>query len=262
MPPADERGRRPPSGRPAAAWRSRFAARAGRPGAGEHAVDAPRGDDRAQQLRLEPLGDEVRDGHRPPAQEPVGVAPRAGRGTCGPRRAAFQRCAGPGPSMGGGVIGKSGARSAADPAEALVELRDTASASVAEKAPRAPGPCAAASSWRSRVPAVGRRREDAHVRAKPARVRAGRELELPRDPRAGAGRRSGRGSGPEAGMDLLGDGRAADDVAPLEHERAQPGLGQIGRGDEAVVPAADDDDVPPDRRPLVRPFPSSSPRGP
>ena len=32
-------------------------------------------------------------------------------------------------------------------------------------------------------------------------------------------------------------------LAPLEHERLQAGLGQEGRGREAVVAAADDDDV-------------------
>ena len=30
-------------------------------------------------------------------------------------------------------------------------------------------------------------------------------------------------------------------VAGLEHHGAQPGAGEVGRGDEAVVPAADDD---------------------
>ena len=37
--------------------------------------------------------------------------------------------------------------------------------------------------------------------------------------------------------------RAADDRAGLEHERAQPGLGEVGRGDQPVVPGADDDRV-------------------
>ena len=38
-------------------------------------------------------------------------------------------------------------------------------------------------------------------------------------------------------------GRAADDRAGLEHERAQAGPGEVGRGDEPVVAAADDDGV-------------------
>ena len=48
---------------------------------------------------------------------------------------------------------------------------------------------------------------------------------------------------PEAGSELLGDGRAADEVAPLEDERLEAGLGQVGAVDQAVVPAADDDGV-------------------
>ena len=54
---------------------------AGRPGAGEHPVDAARRDRRAQQLRLEPLGDEIRDGHRAPAQQPVRVPLGQARGS-------------------------------------------------------------------------------------------------------------------------------------------------------------------------------------
>ena len=34
-------------------------------------------------------------------------------------------------------------------------------------------------------------------------------------------------------------------VEPLEDEDRQAGLGEVGRGDEAVVAAADDDDVVP-----------------
>ena len=42
---------------------------------------------------------------------------------------------------------------------------------------------------------------------------------------------------------LLADGGAADDVPALEHEGPQALAGEVGRGDQAVVPAADDDDV-------------------
>ena len=51
-------------------------ARSGRPRAGEGAVDAARGDRRPQELRLEELGDEIGDRHRPPAQQAEGVALR------------------------------------------------------------------------------------------------------------------------------------------------------------------------------------------
>ena len=47
----------------------------------------------------------------------------------------------------------------------------------------------------------------------------------------------------EARMKFLGDGRAADDAAPLQHRHLQAGHRQIGGADEAVVPAADDDGV-------------------
>ena len=48
---------------------------------------------------------------------------------------------------------------------------------------------------------------------------------------------------PEARPQLLGDRRATDEVAALEDERAQPGLGQVGAVGQAVVAAADDDRV-------------------
>ena len=47
----------------------------------------------------------------------------------------------------------------------------------------------------------------------------------------------------EAGMEFLGDRRAADLPAPLEHRDLEAGRGEIGRGDKAVMAAADDDDV-------------------
>ncbi len=48
---------------------------------------------------------------------------------------------------------------------------------------------------------------------------------------------------PEARPELLGDRRAADQVASLEDERPQPGLGQVGAVGQAVVAATDDDRV-------------------
>ena len=45
------------------------------------------------------------------------------------------------------------------------------------------------------------------------------------------------------GIDLLGHRGAADQVPPLEHDHPLAGTRQVGRGDEAVVPAADDDGV-------------------
>ena len=48
---------------------------------------------------------------------------------------------------------------------------------------------------------------------------------------------------PEPRPELLGDRRAADEVASLEDERPQPGLGQVGAVGQPVVAAADDDRV-------------------
>ena len=47
----------------------------------------------------------------------------------------------------------------------------------------------------------------------------------------------------EAGEDLFGDRGAAEHVPPLEDEHLLPGPREVGGVDEAVVPAADDDDV-------------------
>ena len=53
----------------------------------------------------------------------------------------------------------------------------------------------------------------------------------------------GRDGIAEAGMEFLGDRRAADDGSPLEHGDAQPGGGEVGSHDKPIVTPADDDDV-------------------
>ena len=53
----------------------------------------------------------------------------------------------------------------------------------------------------------------------------------------------GEGREPEARTQLLGDGRAADEVPALEDERSQARLGEVGAVGQAVVAAADDDRV-------------------
>ena len=60
-------------------------------------------------------------------------------------------------------------------------------------------------------------------------------------PEQAQGVREGRE--PEARVELLGDRRAADERAPLEDQRLEPGLGQVGAVDQAVVAATDDDRV-------------------
>src|SRR6185503_21368228 len=44
-------------------------------------------------------------------------------------------------------------------------------------------------------------------------------------------------------MDFLGHGRAAENLAALQHEGFQPGFRQIASSYQAVVPAADNDGV-------------------
>ncbi len=47
----------------------------------------------------------------------------------------------------------------------------------------------------------------------------------------------------EAGVEFLGDRRAADLSAALEHDDFEPRGSEIGRGDKAIVTPANDDDV-------------------
>ena len=60
-------------------------------------------------------------------------------------------------------------------------------------------------------------------------------------PEQAQGIREGRE--PEARVELLGDGRAAEQRAPLQDQRLEPGLGQVGAVGQAVVTATDDDRV-------------------
>jgi len=84
------------------------------------------------------------------------------------------------------------------------------------------------------------RRERAHVGRDPAQP-ALLEAQLARDARA---ERTGvvrERDEAEAILGGFGDGRAADHGAALEHHALDPGARQIARGDETVVPGADDD---------------------
>ncbi len=47
-----------------------------------------------------------------------------------------------------------------------------------------------------------------------------------------------------ARMEFLGDGGTAHDRPPLDHERAEARLAEIGRGREPVMPGPDDDGLP------------------
>ena len=61
-------------------------------------------------------------------------------------------------------------------------------------------------------------------------------------------------------MELLGHGDPADDRPALEDERPEARLREQARGDEAVAPAADDDDVRRGRGALTRAASSCPPR--
>ena len=90
--------------------------------------------------------------------------------------------------------------------------------------------------------AVGERRERGRVPREHLEA-VWREVQIADDRRAEEAVDVGGGRDLEAGQDLLGDARAADDVAPLEHEHAQPGAGEVARGHEPVVPGTDHDGV-------------------
>ena len=232
-------------------------ARAGRPGPGEGPVDAAGRDDRAQQLGLEELGDEVGDRHRPPAQEAEGVA--AGKR---PELAADAEQV---PHLRhrrvvdrGRRHRQEGLEDPADPAEALVE-REVPLRVVRRDLARSRRPSARR---RRRARTRGRRAPGAKTRTsvwmkeRPCRSRPrSRAIEG----RNGSGRVQDRGAA-EPGRELLGDRDAADDFAPLEDDGLQtrpwPGSGR----DQAVGPAADDDDVL-HFSATPRPSRASSPRG-
>ena len=69
------------------------------------------------------------------------------------------------------------------------------------------------------------------------------QLELVDDVRPQQAERVREGREREARVELLGDRGATDQVAPLEDQRLEPGLGQVGAVDQAVVAATDDDRV-------------------
>ncbi len=76
-----------------------------------------------------------------------------------------------------------------------------------------------------------------HLQAMARKVHVGDHLWIQQGDRV-----AGRGIA-EAGVELLGDRRPADDAAPLQHSHLQSRPRQIEGADQAVVPAPDDDDV-------------------
>ena len=98
-------------------------------------------------------------------------------------------------------------------------------------------------SWRDRCrkAALGRRArsEDARIGAQNFAIEF---FELKIAGNVGAKRADGvrESGGAKAGMKFLGDRAAADHFAAFENERLEAAFGEIKRGDECVVAAADD----------------------
>ncbi len=69
------------------------------------------------------------------------------------------------------------------------------------------------------------------------------ELQLANDLRIEQAHRIGGRGVAKAGREFLGDRGAADERAALEHPHLETGAGEIAGADEAVVSAADDDDI-------------------
>ena len=67
-----------------------------------------------------------------------------------------------------------------------------------------------------------------------------RQIEVADDLGPQESRGVGESREPDAGEDLFGDGRAADDSSTFEDEHLEAGLRQIGRGHQPVVAASDD----------------------
>ena len=102
-----------------------------------------------------------------------------------------------------------------------------------------------------RALARGPRHDLATVRLRREQVRLVRhhlepvraQAELVDDPRPQQRQRVRAGRRADAGPQLLGHAAAADDVAPFEDLHVEPGAREVRRGDEAVVPGADDQRV-------------------
>jgi len=69
------------------------------------------------------------------------------------------------------------------------------------------------------------------------------KLHIPRNLRTNCARIVSQPRNPELRVKFLGDRCAAHLLVAFEHERLEPGLGEIKRGDEAIVAASDNHDV-------------------
>ena len=210
-------------------------------GPGPRADDAAHREHALHLRRREVLVEQVGDAHREQAGD-VGdavarraraAATRAEPGRRGRRACASRRVAGSsssnGPSTSARLPSHASHRSYAS-ASALRELRDL----------RVPARGIVVGELQRAAVAVGR--EVAVLRVHLVAVRL--ELELAHDRRRHeADDVRERGHVEVGAPRLLGRGRAADLRAPFEHRDARAAPREQARGDEPVVPAADDDDV-------------------
>jgi hypothetical protein len=122
----------------------------------------------------------------------------------------------------------------------LVDAHERAGVGRGEALELADGPVALRPP-RDRVP-VEKRHEERRV-ARHHLQSVPREAEVADDLRPEHARDVRRGRRATAGRDLLGDARAADDRAALEHERREPRPREVRGRRQAVVPGAHDDRV-------------------
>ncbi len=209
---------------------------AGGPGAREGPGDSACRDDRAEKVRLEPFGGEVGHGHGPPPQHVLGLDatqhPKA-QGHAQERQGIAEAGR---PGIGGRHLEDAG-ENRRDAPESAVEARPGLRVPSGPGRESGGGLCGVAPE--PQPSAVGVGSEDARLGLRGL----DRNAEVAHDGGAEGARRMGEGRGLEARVDLLGDRRAAHDGAPLENEGFPSGLGEVGRRDEAVVAAADHDDV-------------------
>ena len=86
------------------------------------------------------------------------------------------------------------------------------------------------------------------------REAVGGQLEVADDARVQQAHDVGEARGPEARHELLRDGRAPEDLAPLEHQHLQARLRKVGPAHESVVAGPDHDDIVCIRHVFTRPW--------
>ena len=213
--------------------------RARRPRPRHHALDAPRRNEGRQERRLEPLLREVGDGHRAPAQQVLAVrAPEPAQrpAEAGEREQVAQ--------LGALDVGRRQLQQAPEhrrePPERRVELGIASRILRGEAAD--PGGRACRVAEEAEGAAVRERGEGTRLRQDPLEA-VPAEPQRPCEPGPQRACRVGHCRRAEAGVELLRDGRAAQEGAPLEKHRLAAALREERRGREAVRAAAHHDDV-------------------